>query len=306
MRAMARRNYFSTEAFDRSGHLRRDPEWLNARLADTATRLLLLRRSLIPVNSERRLMLVAAVVTDLDHAADGVVFLGLDPDGSAVFAVDVDGDGRADLISVLPEGHTFVELRGAAASLPRDEGHRAAYASAMLTWHRRHRWCGTCGAPTVPDWAGHIRRCTGCGAEHFPRTDPVIIVVVTAGDHCLLGRQAAWPTSMFSALAGFVEPGESLEDAVAREVWEETGVRVSDVVYNSSQPWPFPLSLMLGFHASAGDKPVDVTVDETEIEDARWFTRDELAKGIADGGLTVPPPFSIARTIIDAWLEEGA
>ena len=305
MPGMARRNYFSTEAFDRSGHLRRDPEWLTSRLAAAETRVLVMRPSAIPVDDERRLTLLAGSVTDLDHAAEGVVFLGVDPDGAAVFAVDVDGDGRADLIEALPEGHSFVDLRMAASVLPREHGHRAAYGSAMLTWHRRHRYCGTCGSMTTPDWAGHLRRCEGCGAEHFPRTDPVIIVVVTAGtDHCLLGRQAVWPARMFSALAGFVEPGESLEDAVAREVWEETGVAVTDVTYNSSQPWPFPLSLMLGFHASAGPEPVSVTVDKTELDDARWFTRQELAEGIADGGLTVPPPFSIARTIIDAWLEQ--
>jgi len=155
----------------------------------------------------------------------------------------------------------------------------------------------------VPDWAGHIRRCHGCGAEHFPRTDPVIIVLVTAGDHCLLGRNVMWPARMWSALAGFVEPGESLEDAVAREVYEEVGVRVDDVRYQSSQPWPFPLSLMLGFHAGAGTEPVEVTVDTSELSDAVWMRREELLEGAADGAIMLPGPFSIARQLIDAWLE---
>jgi NAD+ diphosphatase len=307
MAAMARRNYFSTvpqpEGFlDRAGHLRRDTDWLSGRLADPSTRLLLLQSGTVVVDEEHRLVLVSNPGADIDHAAEGVVFLGLDAEGTAVFALDADADHGEAVLATLTEDHRFVDLRGAAARLPEAEGHQAAYASAMLSWHRRHRFCGACGSPTAPDWAGHVRRCANCGGEHFPRTDPVIIVLVTAGDHCLLGRQAAWPARMWSALAGFVEPGESLEDAVAREVAEETAVKVLSSDYHSSQPWPFPLSLMLGFHATAGDTPTEVTVDTTELGDAQWMTRDQLREGIEDGGITVPPPFSIARNLIDSWL----
>src|SRR5437763_1796533 len=158
---MPRRNYFSTEALDRAGHLRRDADWLTTRLSAPETRVLLMQSSSIPVDAERRLALLAGVIEDLDHASEGIVFLGLDPDGAAVFAVDSSDEVRASLLAELPSDHTFVALRAAASMLPAEHGHRAAYASAMLTWHRRHRWCGACGAVTTPDWAGHIRRCTG-------------------------------------------------------------------------------------------------------------------------------------------------
>ena len=204
---------------------------------------------------------------------EGLVFLGEDDDGAPVFCLDLATLDDAVVEDIGADGFRFVDLRGAAMVLPEDEANRAAYASAMLTWHLRHRWCGACGPQTVSDWAGHVRRCPGCGAEHFPRTDPVIIVLVTAGDSCLLGRQSIWPPQMWSALAGFVEPGESLEDAVRREVGEEAGVVVHDPTYHSSQPWPFPMSLMVGFIASAGDSPPEVVVDHNELEDARWFTR---------------------------------
>jgi len=171
-----------------------------------------------------------------------------------------------------------------------------AHAVGLLNWHRRHRFCANCGAPTEAREAGHVRVCPACGAHHHPRTDPVVIMLVTDGDRALLGRQAQWPTGRYSALAGFVEPGESLEEAVAREVREEAGVQVADVRYRSSQPWPFPSSLMLGFSARwAGGEPA---VRDAELEDVGWFTR----AAIVGGDVLLPPPTAIARRLIDEWL----
>ncbi len=178
----------------------------------------------------------------------------------------------------------------------------AAYARAMVHWHQTHRYCGACGASTDVEQAGYLRRCRaeGCGRQHFPRTDPAIIVRVTHGERVLLGRQATWPKRWFSVLAGFVEPGESLEDCVRREVLEETGVAVHDIVYNSSQPWPFPSSLMLGFSAvAAGD---ELKIQDDELEEARWFERNEILAGVADGELRLSPITSISRHLIDEWL----
>ena len=296
------RNYFSAEALDRAGHRRRDPDWLADRLGRPQTRLLVMRSGQIALDPERRLALLAAADHTIDPAAEGVVFLGVDDEDEAVFAVDLDGDGVADLVAALPEEHTFVDLRGAAAFLPPADGHWAAYTSAMLTWHRRHRWCGACGTPTVPDWAGHIRRCPGCGAEHFPRTDPVTIMLPVHGDHALLGRQATWPKGRFSCLAGFMEPGESIEAACAREVMEEAGLTVVKVSYHSSQPWPFPSNLMIGLIAEVSDR--NARPDQTELEEVRWFGRGELKALLAGEleGLGAPPPFAIAHQLMKAWI----
>ena len=189
-----------------------------------------------------------------------------------------------------------------------------AYARAMLQWHRRHRYCGVCGSPNETQRAGHLRRCTSleCRTESFPRTDPVVIMLVTRPatadqpSRCLLGRHSRLPTGAYSLLAGFVEPGESLEDAVAREVWEETGVRVSDVRYAASQPWPFPCSMMIGFRA-AGESD-DIALDTDELEDARWFT----AKQVSEFGeweddtapFRRPRRDSIARFLLDEWVAD--
>jgi NAD+ diphosphatase len=224
----------------------------------------------------------------VDELPEGLelVLLGVDGDDRAVFAADpgdeLPGERRG--------------LRDLAPVLSQAEGGMVAHAVGLLNWHRRHRFCANCGAPTEAREAGHVRVCPACGAQHHPRTDPVVIMLVTDGDRALLGRQAQWPAGRYSALAGFVEPGESLEEAVAREVREEAGVQVADVRYRSSQPWPFPSSLMLGFSARwAGGEPA---VRDAELEDVGWFTR----AAIVGGDVLLPPPTAIARRLIDEWL----
>ena len=203
--------------------------------------------------------------------------------------------------SEYPEGTQFEELRPLLTELPEPQAALLICARALQIWRARHRHCGACGAPTAPRQAGHCLRCTSseCGAEFFPRLDPAVIVLVSDGEHALLGRQASWPAGRYSTLAGFVEPGESLEDTVVREVREEAGVRAAAVRYFASQPWPFPSSLMLGFHASASrGEPLQL---DGELEDARWFSAAELAR---DGAL-LPPRYTIARRLIDAWYQRA-
>jgi NAD+ diphosphatase len=305
---MRKPNYFASGMIDRTGYRRRDAAWLAGQWRDPQTRVLPIGTAgVVVAGAELAVLSLAELVGGDDLSADqeGVVFLGIDSGTGALFGLDLSVPEVAEIIVELPDGAREMDIRGAAMLLPPEAGNRVAYASAMLTWHRRHRWCGACGEGTVPGWGGHVRTCPGCGAEHFPRTDPVIIVAVSAGDCCLLGRQPVWPPTMWSALAGFVEPGESLEDAVRREVAEEAGVTVGEVRYHSSQPWPFPLSLMLGFHGDAGLEPPEITVDASELDDARWWPRAELLAAIADGSVMLPPPFSIARQLIDSWLSES-
>jgi NAD+ diphosphatase len=275
-------NTFAGEALDRAGPHRRDEAWLAARLADPATRVLAASAGGVVVAGERPRMFA------VDELPEGLelVLLGVDGDDRAVFAADpgdqLPGERRG--------------LRDLAPMLSQAEGGMVAHAVGLLNWHRRHRFCANCGAPTDAREAGHVRVCPACGTQHHPRTDPVVIMLVTDGDRALLGRQAQWPAGRYSALAGFVEPGESLEEAVAREVREEAGVQVADVRYRSSQPWPFPSSLMLGFSARwAGG---EAAVRDAELEDVGWFTRE----AIVGGDVLLPPPTAIARRLIDEWL----
>jgi NAD+ diphosphatase len=237
------------------------------------------------------------------HAADGdsgadAIFLGVADDGAPLFAIE-----RDDV--------ALVGLRDLATSLPAAQLGAVAYASGLANWARATRFCGICGAATRAGEGGHVRICAN-GHHHHPRTDPVVIMLVSDGDRVLMGRQASWPAGRYSALAGFVEPGEPLEAAVAREVQEESGIAIRDVRYVASQPWPFPVSLMLGFHATYASG--DAHALDGELEDVRWFTRDEVLTAAAlptgadwvDGAdadaLLLPPPTAIARLLIDRWV----
>ena len=221
----------------------------------------------------------------------------------AHFAIDISPMEAHEVNELRADGE-FVDLRSVGAVLDRTEASILAYAKGIMHWHSRHLFCGVCGSPTESQDAGHLRKCLNqnCSAGHFPRTDPAVIMLVQKDDRALLGRKAEWMPGMYSTLAGFVEPGESLEQAVAREVMEESGVEITNIRYHSSQPWPFPSSLMLGFFADAVTEKLIPWDDE--LEDLQWFTRQELADGGA-GIAQRPRSDSIARRLIDEWVRQG-
>ncbi|MDH5500087.1 MAG: NAD(+) diphosphatase, partial [Gammaproteobacteria bacterium] len=240
-----------------------------------------------------------AVLLDRDAAATyldpgELIFLGVFRDHPA-FAFRIDSSIEKPLDGL----GEFHDLRYLGSILPPDEANLAAHARALVIWHSRQKHCGMCGSPSRAQCGGNTRICTdpACAQTIFPRVDPAIIVLVSNGPQCLLGRQSSWPEGRYSTIAGFVEPGESLEDAVRREVLEESNIDVHDVSYHSSQPWPFPSSLMLGFTASAASS--EIVLNDGELEDARWFTRKELQSGFPK----LPYRLSIARRLVDDWLE---
>lgn len=247
--------------------------------------------------------------------------IALDPEGSAIllgfaedkpyFAIDLsllaEPEIQARIAGLQAGGPVdaklarFADLRDVGPLIGHQPGAILAYARGLTFWHARHRFCGVCGAPTRATEAGHVRCCTNeaCKAQHFPRTDPAVIMLVTDGDRVLLGRQKIWPPGQHSVLAGFVEPGESLEDAVAREVEEEVGLKVRDIRYQSSQPWPFPASIMLGFTCVADS--VEPKVNTDELESARWFTREEIRNCPENDTFRLPRRVSISRRLIEDW-----
>lgn len=238
--------------------------------------------------------LLWAYRSDVPHDAPSV-FLGLDGDAprfaAAASAEDLDG--------IATEARSAGALLAASAT-PGRAG-IVAQGRSLLDWHARHKFCANCGAPTTLAKASYARECAACGAEHFPRTDPVVIMLAIKGDHALVGRQPRFPKRFFSALAGFVEPGESLEEAVIRELYEEAGIATGNVRYIASQPWPFPSSLMIGAFADATD--YELHLDGDELEEARWVTRDEVRAALAgDGDWFAPPPLAIARTLLEEWV----
>jgi len=301
-------NLYAGASLDRAGPRRKDGGWVAARLQDAGTRVLpVWRQHTLIDGRDPALPRLAALPVDGVAELFGrpeieVALLGLDGDEAWV-ALDVSALEAPESHPALAGRGEFVELRSVGGLLPAAEANRAAYARGLLWWHQRHRFCGVCGHATTGAEGGHVRICgnPACAVHHFPRTDPAVIVLVHDGEHCLLGRQPRFPPGMFSTLAGFVEPGESIEEAVAREVFEETGVRIADIRYHSSQPWPFPSSLMMGFHAHAVSR--EITVQADEIEDARWFERAAvLAAARGDPQLRLPRTDSISRRLIEDWL----
>ena len=297
-------NTFSGNPLDRMSDRRSDAAWIAERLADPDSVAIALWRG-APLVTEQggavrlsRLPLMLAVEAAARPGED-LLFLGVGR-GSAVFALDLDGSADPTEGPLQGRGR-FVGLREAATLLEASEAAIAATAKGVFEWHRRHRFCSACGQPSTVSDAGWRRLCPACRTEHFPRTDPVVIMLPIFGERCLLGRQAAWPAGRFSALAGFLEPGETVEEACAREIREEAALETVSVTYHSSQPWPFPSSLMIGLLAEvSGD---EAAPDQTELEAVRWFTRAEARAFLAGEieGLHAPPAMAISRRLIEAW-----
>lgn len=290
-------NVFAGAFVDRSGERRKDRDWLARAVKSPDCRFVPVWRDQCLVGGDPlQAVLLERIQTGDLVDDDHLIFLGLFRNQPA-FAFALADDETA------PYGELgeFQNLRFLGTVLPPDEANLLAHARALVLWHGTQMFCGICGSSARPESGGNSRVCVNaeCGREVFPRVDPAIIVLVSDGDRCLLGRQSGWPEGRYSTIAGFAEPGESLEDAVRREVYEETNVKIDRVRYHSSQPWPFPSSLMLGFFATAAE--TDIQLNDGELEDARWFTRKELRSGFPK----LPFRISIARRLVDHWLHGG-
>lgn len=305
-------NFYAGPYLEREAELRDDPAWLDAARADPSTLYVVARGTthLIAGDPAPRIAFLKTgdpLLAGLD--SEHAVLLGRFAGARCVLIdlsdlgepSDVGALGGADELAA-GEALRFEELRPLSNMLPERDAALLAYTRGLAVWRARHRYCGTCGSRTMPQRAGHVLVCTSvsCGRQAFPRIDPAIIVLVTDGERALLGRQANWPAGRYSTIAGFVEPGESLEDAVAREVFEETGVRIASAHYHSSQPWPFPSSLMVGFEAQAAT--LAITRRDAELEDARWFSRADIAAGTP----MLPTATSISYRLIETWFDAGA
>jgi len=296
-------NAFARSPLDRAAHHRRDGAWLSEALKAETTRLIPFfeRRPFVTEEGGELSAgwLGAHALTRIAAPDAPLIFLGLDAEAAAHFAVDI-GDA-----ALLADIGRFDDLRALGPRLSRGDLAILGCAKSIFEWHARHLFCANCGERSVIVEAGWKRECPSCKAEHFPRFDPVVIMVPTLGERCLLGRQKVWPRGMHSALAGFIEPGETIEEAVARETLEEAGLRVIEVRLHSTQPWPFPHSLMIGALAAVENE--DIVIDGHELETARWFTRDEARQLIAvkHPDCFCPPPFAIAHQILKSWAEES-
>jgi len=300
---------FTGNCFDRASHLRNDANWLAEQKQDPKSRFLPMHRlkALIQLGEGSRIdWRTTDEVQDYLNDESILIFLGL-LDGIAHFAIDV---SKIENPKAPPNENwgKFIDVRSISAQLNAHEAGTLAQARSMLAWHESHKFCSVCGSPSQLKDSGYCRKCVReeCGGTHFPRTDPVAIMMVTRGDKCLLGYGPHFPKEQYSALAGFIEPGETIEQGVRREILEETNIQVGDVRYHSSQPWPYPSSLMIGCFAEALTE--DITIDPVELAHADWFTKDEardmLARSLTRETPRMSPPLAIAHQLAKAWVEE--
>ncbi len=305
--AQSTRNCFGSAVLNRMSEVRKDKAWIQEQLVSPTA-------SFVPVWRNKNLF----SLQDIHHPVfldwttvskfitsdlDAYIFLGRQTD-KTYFAIEVPADEK-NASKLFSDFGQFRDIRKVGALIDTQKGEMLIYARGITYWHQSQRFCGSCGHPTESRDGGHMRQCTNekCSMQLFPRTDPAIIVLVTYEEKCLLARPPGWKPTGYATIAGFVEPGESLESAVVREVFEETGVRVKSVTYHSSQPWPFPCSIMLGFTARASDP--DIRIDGDEIEDAKWFSHADIYQGIKDRRLLLPPRLSISYSLIASWYDHN-
>jgi len=302
---------FANNPLDRAGHLRGNPDWLATQFGDENALFVplwhlqpLVLPELNPGDGRDVGWLPRTALGDALRPDGLSVFLGINRRGKPLFALDISHMSSPEDIGPFKGMGHFEDLRSLAATgdMARTELAILAQAKAMLDWHLRHGFCAVCGAASRLVEGGYKRVCDNCGSEHFPRTDPVVIMLATHGDQCLLGRQKGWPEGMYSALAGFMEPGETIEEAVARELQEEAGINVSAVRYYGGQPWPFPASLMIGCLAEADG--MEITLDDVELEDAKWVSRADVQAAFnGAGGVAIPPEMAIAHQLMRAFAD---
>ena len=299
-------NFFAETGLNRMAERRTDSAWVRKQGEKEDAVVLPVWRTRNLINNTSGVpRLVGLKINTVNKIADKnthLVFMGY-RDDVPYFSVDISYIDNPQEDLELKGFGDFTDIREVSLDLPREEGGLLAYSRAIAQWHRTHQFCSRCGSPSIPRDGGHMRQCTNktCKSQHFPRTDMAVIMLVSSGDKIILGRKKDWPDDRFSILAGFVEPGETIEGAVAREVMEEVGIPITNIKYHSSQPWPYPSNLMLGFFAEALSEEIRITDDE--LAEARWFTRDELIDE-AKAYVKKPHSISIARRLIAEWALE--